>query len=101
MSRGLALELSIDALDDVTDGSHGFEVARLHLLAGQLLELNDEVDGVDAVEVEILEESRLERDLRERHLEELVQIARERCQNLAARRAHPRPFWLATKRAML
>jgi hypothetical protein len=61
-------------LDDVANRTDGLELGHPDLLAGIILQLHDEIDGVDTVEVEILEETRLERDLVVRHLERIAKI---------------------------
>src|ERR1043165_6244551 len=54
---------------DVADGAHALELLGLDALAGHFLQLDDQVDGVDAVEVEIAVKVRLGRDARRVDLE--------------------------------
>src|SRR5678815_5240966 len=50
--------------DDVADGAHAPELVGLDALAGHFLQLDDEVDRVDAVEVEVAIQVGLGRDAR-------------------------------------
>src|SRR5947209_5002341 len=86
--RLLSLKLGMHPLDDVAYRADRLELGDLNLLTGIILKLHHEIDGVDAVQVEILEEPRLERDLAVRHLESVAKIARELGENLVARRRH-------------
>jgi hypothetical protein len=40
----------------IADGSHGLELTRLNPSTGVLLQLHNQIDSVDAIEVEILKQ---------------------------------------------
>lgn len=48
--------------DDIGDGTDVFEVLRLDALAGEFLQLDRKIDGVNAVEIEVSEELSFRRD---------------------------------------
>jgi hypothetical protein len=62
----------MEPFDDVADGADRLELGRLDSPAGILLQLHDEIDRVDAVEIEIFVQLCLERDLLCRYLEHLA-----------------------------
>src|SRR3546814_9338561 len=66
-------KLGVDCYDDGTDLAHVLEVFRLDLLAGVILELQDQVDRIDAVDLKVLIELRFHRDLLRFDLEQLDQ----------------------------
>jgi hypothetical protein len=51
-------------VDDVLHGTHGLEGLRLQVAAQQGLELHDQVDRVDAVDVQVVVQTGLGRDAR-------------------------------------
>src|SRR5579885_1339935 len=63
VSGGRRREQLLDHLLHVADGTHMLEVLGADLAAGELLELDDHVHGIDAVEIQVLVEARLGRDL--------------------------------------
>src|SRR5262245_57471169 len=91
----------MDLVDDIAHGAHGFELSRRDAPPGIFLQLHHQVDGIDAVEVEIVEQQRLARDLRLRHLEHLVQIGPQRREDFLLRGHHASPFCAAMNRAMV
>ena len=52
-------EQTLDRIHNVIDAAHRLELLRLDLLAGQLLQVHHQIDGVYAVELEILIEAGL------------------------------------------
>ena len=50
---------TLDRIHHVVDAAHRLELFRLDLLAGQLLQVHHQIDGVYAVELEILIEAGL------------------------------------------
>src|SRR5262245_15778695 len=81
-----------NAFDHVADGAHTPEFLRLEPAPRQLLQLHDKIDGVDAVDVEILVEARLRHNLRGSHIKQLAKADGEMLQDLLTRqhaRLHP------------
>jgi hypothetical protein len=73
---GLELaQFGLDEGDDVLDGADVAGDLGVDAAAGDLVELDEHVDGVDAVEVEVLEEARLGPDVGGVELEGLDQDA--------------------------
>src|SRR2546428_11031955 len=62
-SRLPRLQLSVDDVDDVLDGSYGGELLLLQLLSRLDLERDGHIDPVDAVEIEVFDEMRLGSEL--------------------------------------
>ena len=52
----------VDSIDDIADRANRLEFIGLDLLPDELLNLHDQIDGIDAVEVEIVLKIGLERD---------------------------------------
>ena len=50
-------EQTLDRIHNVIDAAHRLEFFRLYLLAGQLLQVHHQIDGIYAVELEILIEA--------------------------------------------
>ncbi len=55
-------EQTLDRIHHVIDAAHRLELVRLYLLAGQLLQVHHQIDGIYAVELEILIEACLGSD---------------------------------------
>src|SRR5215470_10408939 len=73
------------AFNDVTDGPDALEFFRIQLAARKPLQLYDQVDSVDAVEIEILDQTRVHRDLFGRNLEHLFEISHKLLVDIVAR----------------
>jgi hypothetical protein len=61
----------MDALHDIAHGPDGLELLRVDPDTGELLELHDQIDGVDTVEIEVLAQVCLKRDLVRRDLDKV------------------------------
>src|SRR6218665_1125192 len=59
---GRILDQALQRVDDVLQGAHGLEGLGVQLLADQRLELHDQVDRVDAVDVQVFVEPRFRMD---------------------------------------
>ena len=53
-SGGLRVEQPIDRLDHIAHGAHRLEFLGGNLLAGLALDMVDQVDGIDAVDLQVL-----------------------------------------------
>src|SRR4051812_11530256 len=82
LSAGSAFRKAFNSVHEIADGSHGAEVLRRDLLAGDAADAIDEVHRVDAVDLEILVETRRRRDPRRIDLEELGESRAQHLQNL-------------------
>src|SRR5688572_33028273 len=71
--RGLRLEQRVDRGDRVSNRAHVAELIRLDLTSRDFLQAQDEIDGVDAVDLEIGVQMSLEGHLGRIDLKQLVQ----------------------------
>src|SRR4030095_8609178 len=69
----LFLQKSTERIDDVLNRAHALEDLRLKPLSGELFEFDSKVDRVDAVDIEIAVQIRLQRDASLVELKHLVQ----------------------------
>src|SRR5690349_12434820 len=94
-------EMAMDAVDDVADGADRLEFGGRDLPPGIALQLHHQLDGIDAVELQILEQPRRRRHLVGRRLEQLLEIEAQGREDLVLADHQAMPLWAATKRAML
>src|SRR5579859_6266257 len=93
-SRTLFLQQGLDVVDHVADRPDRLELFGFYFLAGQFLQFHHEIDGVDAVEVEILIEQGILGYFLRRHFEHVLQRAGQGGQNFLAGHA-PAPAALS------
>jgi|TARA_R100000365_G_C2701492_1_gene39850 hypothetical protein len=64
----------MDLLDDVIDGADRPEFHGRDFLAGDFLEFDDQVDGIDAVEVKVFEQAGIRGDILGRDFEKFDKV---------------------------
>ena len=74
----------LNGIDNVRDGSNALELVRLDSFASDFLQSHDEIDGVDAIEIEIFVQPRLRGDIRLLNVEEGVKFASDVIENVVS-----------------
>jgi len=71
------VNLCINPIDDVADGTHTLEFGGRNLAAGIFLQLHHQIDRIDAVEIEVIEKPCAQGDLLRWQVEQVLQIFRK------------------------
>lgn len=78
-------------IDHIADGTNGLEFVDLELSPGQFLKFYDEIDCVDAVEIEIFRQSGIRLDLVPWDLEHFLKIGAQPSRDVFTRQHWPCP----------
>src|SRR5688572_16003295 len=93
-ASGRMRQQRLDCVDDVADGTHVLEGMRLDLASRELLELQDQIDRIDAVDIEVGVQVGFRHDLLGLQLEQLHQDLPQVGQDFFARFDHHGHFYI-------